>query len=379
MIRSLVIFCMALIITACGDSDNAIPPAELVDFEPSIKVRELWSVDTGDGVGQQYLKLYPLLREDSLVVSDRNGQVTAYALESGKELWSKEFDTQLSGGVGGNDKYLVLTGKNGHVILLDKNGKLLWQVDTSSEVLMPAVIAANLVIIRSVDGRVSALDLDNGDTKWTYKRDVPALSLRGNSAPVIKQGYIFIGLDNGRLVVLDLIDGHTVFDIPVGSASGRSELERMIDIDGNLVIKDDILYLSSYQGKVVAIDIRRGQLSWNRNLSSYNGVELTPSGLFLSDDQDHVWALDVNNGATLWKLNKLQARQITRPVSHKRDIVVADYEGYLHWMSSFNGEFLARVETDGSGIITPPLTKDGVLYVITRDGNLYAYTTDNNE
>ncbi len=373
MMRYILIASVSILLMACGDTDNSEPPAELVDFTPSYTVKELWSVDTGVGIDQQYLKLTPLILDDRIIVADREGNVSAYALKTGRQLWEVELDIILSGGVGGEKNNLVLTSRNGHVILLDGQGKQKWTVDATSEVLMPAQIAADLVIIRSVDGRISALKLLDGSVKWSYKRDVPALSLRGNSTPIIKQGYIFNGLDNGRLVALDLIDGHTVFDIAVSTPSGRSELERLVDIDGDSVIRDDTLYMASYQGRVVAIDIRRGQLKWNRKLSSYSGVEYTSAGLYISDDRDHIWALDPENGATLWKQEKLKARKLTRPVAMKNTLVVADFEGYLHWLSPFDGRFVARAETDDSGVLVPPIVHNGVLYVITRDGELTAF------
>jgi len=373
MIRFIAVLLCAFFITACGDSDNSEPPAELIDFKQTLKVKELWSVDTGNGIEQLFVKLFPLLLNDRIVVTDRNGTVSAYNINTGKRLWETELNTVISGGVGGDENNLVVTSRNGHVFLLDSKGGLIWQVDASSEVLMPAQIAGNLIIIRSVDGLISALNIDDGSEVWTFKRDVPALSLRGNSSPIIKQGYIFNGLDNGRLVTLDLLDGHTVFDIAVASPSGRSELERLVDVDGHAVIEKDMLYMSSYQGRIVSIDIRRGQLSWSRKLSTYSGVEYSSSGLFISDDKDSIWALDSTNGATLWKQEKLKARQITRPVAIKNAIVVADFESYLHFLSPFDGHFLARVETDGSGIIIPPIERDGRLYVITRDGEMSAF------
>jgi len=131
--------------------------------------------------------------------------------------------------------------------------------------------------------------------------------------------------------------------------------------------------MSSYQGRVVSIDVRRGQLNWNRKLSSYSGVAYSSAGLFLSDDKDSIWALDSANGATLWKQEKLKARSITRPISIKKSLVVGDFESYLHFLSPFDGHFLARVDTDGSGIIVPPIEHNGRLYVITRDGELFAF------
>ena len=379
MIRLIVILLSAFLITACGDSDNAEPPAELVDFEETLDVKELWSVDTGSGVDQLFVKLYPLILDDKIVVTDRYGYVSAYDLNSGDKLWDIELNLTVSDGVGGNESHLVITSRNGHVILLNSQGELIWKVDASSEVLMPAKVAGNLIIIRSVDGRISALSLDDGSEKWTYKRDVPALSLRGNSAPIIKQGYIFNGLDNGRLVTLDLLDGHTVFDLAVATPSGRSELERLVDIDGHAEIVQDVLYMSSYQGRIVSIDIRRGQLNWSRKLSSYSGVSYSGSSLFISDDKDSIWSLDSSNGATLWKLDKLKARNITRPVAIKDSIVVSDFEGYLHFLSPFDGHFLARIETDGSGVIVPPIEHNGRLYVITRDGELSVFEIESQQ
>lgn len=379
MIRLIFIFLSALFIVACSDDDNAEKPAELVEFEQTLKVNELWSVDTGNGVGQLFVKLFPLILEDKIVVTDRTGHVSAYNLETGDKLWETELELVVSGGVGGNEKHLVITSRNGHVILLDASGKLVWKVDASSEVLMPAQIAGNLIIIRSVDGRISALSVEDGSEQWTYRRDVPALTLRGNSSPIIKQGYLFNGLDNGRLVTLDVLDGHVIFDIAVATPSGRSELERLVDIDGHAVINNDTLYMSSYQGRVVSIDVRRGQLSWSRKLSSYSGVSYTDSGLFISDDRDSIWALDSANGATLWKQEKLKARQITRPISFKKSLVVADFEAYLHFLSAFDGHFQARVGTDGSGVIVPPIVHNDRLYVITRNGELSAFELESSE
>lgn len=373
ILRSLLLSAMVLLVVACGDADNTEPPAELVEFEPSLQIERLWQINTGDGAGQLYLKLSPLITEDKIFVTDRHGDVTAYERETGKLIWSTELNMPVSGGVGGDAGHLVVTGTNGHVVLLDTSGKILWTVDVSSEVLMPANIVAGLVVIRSVDGRISALRLKDGSEQWTFKRDVPALSLRGNSLPIITQGYIFAGLDNGRLVTLDLLSGKTIFDIAIAAPSGRSELERLVDIDGHSVIDNETLYMVSYQGKLISLDVRRGQLNWSRPFSSYSGVELASSTLYSADERDHIWALDASNGATLWKQDKLQARRLTRPVAMGNTVLVVDFEGYLHWLSPFDGRFLARVQADADGVIVAPQVHDDIAYVLSRDGELAAY------
>ena len=378
MIKHFLLLLLLTSLYACsGAEDNSEPPAELVDFESSIEIEELWSVSIGGGDQQQYLKLYPLMLEDRLIVADRNGEVLAVNLKNGNKIWQVNLDVILSGGVGGNEQSLFVTTRDGEIISLNAEGKVNWRERISSEVLVPPVLIDEVVIIKSLDGQVSGLDIKTGKLIWLYKRDVPNLSLRGNSRPVINRNLIYTGLDNGRLAVLKAEDGSVLFDTAVAIPQGRSELERMVDIDGDAELRSGVLYVASYQGRVVAIDARKGHLLWSRKLSSSTGVEVDDSTLYSSDSMDHIWALDRNNGATLWKQEKLKARQLTRPVEMGNTIVVGDYEGYLHWLSKYDGHFMARVHMDDEGFLVPPILKNDRLYVVSRSGDVAAYSIKN--
>ena len=373
MIKNLLLPFFVFSLYACGGAeDNSEPPAELVEFKTTAQIEELWSASISDD-DQQYLKLYPLMLGDRLIVADRQGKIKALNLKTGDEVWQTDLDIILSGGVGGNDQYHFVTTRDGEIIALDNKGKIKWRQRISSEVLVPAVVEDEHVIVRSLDGQISSLNLSDGKQEWFYQREVPALSLRGNSRLVVNQGRVFSGLDNGRLTVLEADDGRVIYDVAVAIPKGRSELERMVDIDGDAVLNDGVIYMASYQGRVVAIDAARGQLQWSRKLSTSTGVEVAANTLFSGDERDHIWALDNNNGATLWKQEKLKARQLTRPVEMGDAVVVGDFEGYLHWLSKFDGHFIARVEVDSSGILIPPIVKDNHLYVVSRAGDVVAY------
>jgi outer membrane protein assembly factor BamB len=374
MIKNYLLCFLLISLYACGGAkDNTEPPAELVDFEASAEINKLWSSSVGGGDEQQYLRLYPLMLDDRLVIADRKGEVTALNLHTGDVIWSIELDVILSGGVGGDAQHHFVSTRDGEIIALQADGKIKWRERISSEVLVPVISVDEILIIRSLDGQISSLKRDDGKLNWLYKREVPALSLRGNSRPLINRGRIYSGLDNGRLVVLDLADGRVLYDITVAIPTGRSELERMVDIDGDAALNQGVLYIASYQGRVVGVDTRKGQLLWSRKLSTSSGVEVDDSTLFSSDDRGHVWALDSSNGATLWKQEKLQARQLTRPVTMGNTIIVADFEGYLHWLSKYDGRFIARIEMDSDGILVPPIVKDNRLYVVSRGGEVAAY------
>jgi outer membrane protein assembly factor BamB len=358
---------------SCGETDNTEPPAELVDFDATADIDKLWSVSIGEGVAQQYLRMYPLVLKDRIIAAGRDGRVVAVNLAEGDVLWRTDLDVQISGGVGGNEAYCLLTTRDGDLIALDAQGKQRWTSKLSGESLVPPLVANDRAIVRTIDGRMTAFELSTGKQAWTYSRDVPALTLRGNSVPVLGRDVVYTGLDNGRLIALDITDGHIVFDVAVATPAGRSEIERLIDIDGDVVLDQNTLYVASYQGRVVAVDARRGQLTWTRKLSTSTGLDASSSTLFASDEHDHVVALDRNNGATLWKQEKLQARQLTRPAVMLNTIVVADAEGYLHWLSQFDGHFIARKHVDSDGILVPPVVLNDKVLVMTRDGDLVAY------
>jgi outer membrane protein assembly factor BamB len=378
MIRVLFLFVLLLGLVGCGgETDNSEPPAELVEFQPSVHLDEVWSRSIGDGVEQQYLKLYPLMLDERMIVADRSGVVTALNLADGDSIWETDLDVVLTGGVGGDANNYIVTTRDGEVISLNAQGEVNWRQQVSSEVLVPAVVVAGRVIIRGVDGQIKALSVDKGEQLWVYKRDVPDLSLRGNSRLLVYEGRLFAGLDSGRLVILSVDSGQVLFDVAVAVPSGRSELERMVDIDGDAVIDQAVLYMASYQGRIVATDVNRGQLLWARNLSTASGVEVARGVLFSSDANDHIWALDRNNGATLWKQDKLKARKITRPTAFDDYLVVGDFEGYLHVMSQYDGRFVARVRLDDAGILVPPFVHGDRLYALSRDGELAAYRLTN--
>lgn len=374
MIKRLLLIPLILLLVACGsEEDNTEPAAELVAFSATEEFTLLWDEQVGDGINQQYLKLYPLLLNDRMILADRSGVVSSLNLENGKTTWSLDLDTILTGGVGGDKQSHIVSTRDGEIIKLSSNGKLMWRVKNSSEVLAPAVTVDDRVVIRSTDGKIIALDLATGQQVWSYKRDVPALSLRGNSRPIIKYGRIYAGLDNGRLVVLDQADGRLLQDLAVALPSGRSELERMVDIDGVAELDNGTLYMASFQGRVVAIDMRRGQILWTRKLSTSSGVALSDSTVFLVDERDHIWALDRNNGATLWKQDKLQYRQLTLPVIMDEKLLVADSQGYIHALSQYDGHFIARTQMDDDGVLTPPVVKGDTFFVVNREGLIAAF------
>ncbi|MCG5493009.1 outer membrane protein assembly factor BamB [Ectothiorhodospira haloalkaliphila] len=375
--QTLVMLLAVSLLAGCGlwTRDTAEPPAPLPDFEAEVEPQVLWSRNTGAGSDGQYLQLSPFLGPESVVVVDARGRVSAHALDDGDRLWRVNLNERMTAGVsGGGERIMVGTGK-GHAIALSlETGEELWRRTLTSEVKGISRVEQGAVVFRTNDGRLHALDARTGETGWTAGRTTPALSLRGAGRPLMLSGRVAAGFDNGRVLMLGLGRGNVLWEATVSTPSGRSELERMADVDGELAVADGVLYAAGYQGQVMALSLSDGRVLWQRDLSSYRGVSVAGQMLFVTDSEGHVWALDRRNGATLWQQDQLRLRNVTLPVILDQYVVVGDYEGYLHWISPEDGALVGRARGDRQGIMGVPQVRDGVMYTLGRGGRLSAFT-----
>ncbi|MDX1695605.1 MAG: PQQ-binding-like beta-propeller repeat protein, partial [Ketobacteraceae bacterium] len=234
-------------------------------------------------------------------------------------------------------------------------------------------VGPSLVIFQTYDGRLHALDRESGTVEWVYDTFVPALSLRGESSPVQVGNVVLAGFANGKLVALDTKTGFVGWERTISEPKGRSELERLNDLDGRFWISRTVVYAVNYQGNLVAMDIRAGQPLWTRSMSSYAGVSEFLDQLYVVDEDSNIYGLDAVNGAEVWHQELLKGRRLTAPTAYDRYVVAGDFEGYLHWMNYRDGAFLARVKVDGDGIWAPPIVKDNVVYVQGNSGEIAAY------
>jgi outer membrane protein assembly factor BamB len=374
----LVAGCAAL--TGCswfqniGGKDNVDPPAELTDFQASLDVSRLWSRGVGDGAGRAGLRLRPVIAGSVVYVSDIDGGVSALDADDGRVIWRAEIAERAASGVGVGDDLVVVGTLDGRVVALGRDdGAPRWSAAVSSEVIARPVVDAGIVVARVNDGRVYGFDAASGERRWVFDRGVPLLSLRGNGAPVVAGSAVYVGYDNGKVVALNLIDGGLRWEQTLAQVEGRTELERMVDVDGELAFADSQLYAVSYRGQVGSLTLDQGRPLWSRDMSSYGGVALDGDRLYVSDAQGSVWALDAASGASLWKQEGLANRWVTTPVVVGDAIAVADFEGYLHFLSRDDGSFVARVEAGGAPIRATPLASGNLIVTVDSEGKVAAF------
>ncbi|WP_407354606.1 outer membrane protein assembly factor BamB [Luteimonas sp. R10] len=384
LLRTAAVLLCAVAVSGCstirgwfdGDDDevNTTDPAELTDFTPSVSVSRIWTAAAGKGEKRIGAGQAPAVVDGRVYAAAIEGGVRAFDLQSGATLWHHESDLRLSGGPGAGDGLVVAGGLEGDVLALDaEDGSERWRAKVGNEVIAAPAIGQGVVIVRSNDGRVTAFDAASGERRWFWVRDLPPLTVRGNDAPVLGPGYVFVGNDDGTVVALGLADGRPIWEQAVGQPDGRTDLERMADVDGRPVLDDAILYASSYKQQTMAIEAPSGRPLWSSDRGGAGRIGLAPDRLVVADSAGTVWALDKNSGSALWQQNVLARRNLGSAAVQDGHAVVGDFEGYLHWLKLDNGELAARTRAGRAAIKGAPVVADGILVVQNIKGDLSAY------
>lgn len=360
---------------------KALEPAELVKFEPTVKVDKLWSVNVGKGEKRIGVRQGPAVADGRVYAAAISGGMHAIDLQTGKKVWTyepakekKKPKLRLSGGPGVGEGLVVIGTLDGQVIALDANdGSEKWRAKVPGEVISAPAVGQGMVFVRSNDGRVTALDAGNGTQRWFNPRELPALTVRGNAPVVTGPGVLFIGNDDGSVAALAMQDGRTVWDQMVGTPEGRTELERMADVDGAPVLDGNTLFVNSFKNQTMAIEGPTGRPLWSRDHGGAGGLAVTSGNVFVSDNKGGVFGLDKASGSAMWSQTGLARRSLTGPVVQGDYVVVGDYKGYLHWLRTDNGEFAARAKSGGDALLAQPVAADGILLVQNVDGKLTAF------
>jgi outer membrane protein assembly factor BamB len=374
--RKLLLFVgVVLVLSACSSSDDEeLVPDPVPEIEGTLQLKPLWTRSTDAEVEGVFTRMQPAIDGDKVFVAGTNGRVVALALDSGKILWEKELDVPTLSGVAARDGLVVVGGRDGEVIALNSaTGEELWRNLVSSETLAPAAIGENKVVVRSGDGKLFALDSKTGKREWFFDRTVPVLTLRGTSAPIITHGAVVAGFDTGKVSLFLLRDGRPIWERQIAQAAGRSELERIVDMDTKPLLLGQVLYVVSYNGNVAALDLKSGQPLWQRDMSSYQDMATDGRRIFLSTAEDEVRALDRTSGTTLWVQSVLHRRQLTAPAAVGDFVVVGDFEGYLYWMDVSDGHFVKIDQWASEGFSGPFAVQGRYLVAQGKDGSVVAF------
>ncbi len=377
-LRLAVIGGLTCVLSACsifgGDKDEELEPLELVDIEQTLDVRKVWSEKLGKGTESLRIGLNPSGDGNRIYAASYDGNVSAFNPENGDRVWQTELELNLSAGPGVGEGIVVVAGYDGDLVALDADdGSEQWRINIVSETLAKPAIADSSVVVYSIDGRLRVYSALDGRELWSLARDVPALTQRGSSSPIITGNTVIAGSDNGRLLAVDLDDGIIEWEAVLTPVSGRSDLDRLADIDGDMAIVGQDIYAVGYNGRLASLAAESGQLLWTREISSPSGVAVDWNNVYTVGDGGEVLALLRRSGDDVWRQESLLRREPTRPVAFNTSVVVGDFEGYVHFFNNFDGRPVAR-ERVGQGMISgAPVVMGDKLFVQSEDGELATF------
>jgi len=371
----LVIF--VVFFAACSsnkDKDEETRVAKLVDFERTVKMKRVWSVGTGSGKGRKYLRLLPAIADQRIFAVNPKGEVFAFDLDSGKRQWKVRTQHKISGGVAAASNIVTFGTFDGEVVALDaSNGEQLLQSKASSEILAAPATDGSIVVVQTIDARIFAYDAKTGEQRWNYDHLTPVLSLRGNSAPVITSTQVICAFDNGQIVSFSALDGARLWEARVSQPKGRTDLERIVDIDGTPFVDGGLIYAASYRGSVIALGRAQGNPIWKNTVSTFQPLTAAGGKVFVSTDRARVMAYNSANGDVLWQNEQLLNRELTAPAAIGDYLAVIDKDDYLHLLSQSDGSFAYRFKPKGDGFHSPMLSYRDKLYIVSDDGKLSVY------
>jgi len=374
-VRKLSILVLLGLLAACGgNTDNTEPPALLTSIENAIPLAVNWKVDIRASANRAANRLRPMISGDRLYSIDTSGLVRGIDLKNGRRLWRYASGFVPIIGPGGNAQMLILTSRDGEVAAFREvdNAKLepRWKIRLGSEIRAKPTTDGAQVFVRSVDGRLRSISAADGSLQWQISSRVPALSLTGNSNPVIAGDAVIAGFDDGKLIAYNRNSGKTLWETTISVPSGRTEVERLVDLDANFVLRDGVIYVVSFQGHLAAVQALSGDILWSRKFSSFQAIAIDDNALYLSSDNSDLWSIDRRTGSAFWKQDVLHARRITAPAIIGDKLVVADFEGYLHWFGKSDGKLLGRIRTSSERNFVQPLIWGDSVITLDRSGIL---------
>jgi outer membrane protein assembly factor BamB len=332
----------------------------------------------GNGSADQLVNLVPAVSESTVFAAARNGVIEARNRLSGDPLWTLESDLPISAGpVLAHGTVLVGTSDGELHAFNTLDGALVWKAVLSSEILALPRIHGGLVVVRTSDGRLSALDEKSGATRWIQDRSAPSLSVRSLGSPAIAGELLIDGFGGGKVVAFTLTDGKPAWESTVAVPHGRSEIDRLVEMDSDPLIVDDTIYISGYQAGVAALALKDGEALWRQEqVYSAHGMAADRRSLYLTDSNSDVWRLDMRNGGDLWKQADLHQRRLSVPALNRKHVLVGDFEGWLHALAQDDGSLLGRIQIDDRPIRAAPVVYGDMVYVYGGGGALAAVAVD---
>ncbi len=371
-------------LSACADSSPLSGIQELWEKTPTrvaelrpvanrIALTPLWNYSVGSQYRDPDSHIAPWIDRDQVLLASNEGAVVALAAETGARIWEASVPGTVLAGVAADERAAYVGTWEQEIFALDRaSGAELWKKTMSSEVLSLKALPGGRLAVRTNDGRMSVLDAEDGETLWNHVHGSPSLTLRGAGEPEAQDDRVLAGFDDGQLIAFDAESGLQHWKARLAIPTGRTELERIVDVDGPVRLEGGVAYAAALSNQVGAVETVEGDLLWSKDIKALHAPAVDDVAVYVTDLSSSVWALDRKSGGAYWEQDALAYRNLSAPAPTGLHVIVVDFDGYLHWLRITDGEIVARHKVDGP-LQAPPQARAGRIYLLHRGGRFAAY------
>jgi len=377
------------LLQGCSSTSKTVRiPTELQPVEQQHKLGLDWQINVNLLAEADGRSLGMTSDSSQLYVASSSGLLTALQMQNqarytDQVVWQTRIDAALlAGPVVVGDSLLVGSAKGDMIALDTQSGQVRWVTHLAAELVSTPVVSGGLLLVRTNDGRLVALNHQTGAVIWTADHQMPNLFLRGAAPVVVQDDTVYIGRESGFLEALSLQSGEKLWDARIATPSGRTDLERMVDIQATPVLADGRLFVLSYNGRMVAINPANGNLIWAKDLSGFRDFIVHNHVIYLIDQDDIIRALDPSTGTEYWNQQGLKFRRLSDVRLDNSNLaqpllLLSDGLGYMHWVEPKDGRIVGRFKhvnhVDVGQEVLDIYQQGSRYYVLDADGNISAY------
>jgi outer membrane protein assembly factor BamB len=330
----------------------------------------------------------PIIIGNIVYVQSSMGDLKSYTLGNKPlKLWSKNLivgnsrQQYIGGGMTSQDGKIFVTLGNYDIVAIEaKTGQELWRRTVSSLTRSAPTLSRNLLLIKTADNKLYALNSQNGATMWVHEGATEAISYLSFASPAVADDIAVIPYSSGFLYGLHLgsnreIWAHNLFFDQLNPVNFT-----ITDINITPVTQDRTVYSASSNGEFFAHDLPTGNVLWHKNLGGTQNFWVAGDFIFIINNSNELMTIYNKTGAVKWltDLNKIKAikkdadltnEKFAGPIIAGSEIIIASSKGRLLFISPKDGLLLRQIAIP-ENVTLPPIAAGGKIYLYSNSGDL---------
>jgi outer membrane protein assembly factor BamB len=351
---------------------------------------QAWSVSIGEGTSNRArLAAEPVVAGGRVFTIDTTATVRAFDAATGAQVWATQVRgeaatsrTLFGGGVTFDEGRIYAVNGAGYAAALDAaTGAIAWQVRPGGPLRGAPTVGADDVYVISQDNQLYALNVANGETRWTGAGSFELAGVFGTASPAFAQSTVVAGFSSGELTAYRYENGQVVWQDALARTGVTTTVGTLSDIDADPVIDNGRVFAVGQGGRMVAVELITGQRVWELNIAGISTPYVAGEWVFVVTDEAQLLAVARSSGRIRWKAQLPRFRNEEKrqnpifwrgPVLAGNRLVLTSSTGQVAFVRPQDGAILSTMDTR-TPFSLAPIVANNTLYLLDDSGRLSAW------